>query len=81
MPVMEMPIEKVGGSMPKKAKSLYELVQESKYEEKFVAFINNENPEIIAFDSNLTRLLDTVHNAGIAVASTFFVPKGNVAYL
>jgi hypothetical protein len=65
----------------KKRKSLDELVKNPEYEDKFVAIRSGAEPEIIAYDSDLSRLLEKVHEMKIAIASTFFVPRRDASYL
>ena len=57
------------------------LVNDKKYEGKYVAFDSSKGKKIVASGKNPGTLIEKARKLGVSIPAIVFVPKGNVAYI
>ena len=56
------------------------LVNDKKYEGKYVAFDSSKGKKIVASGKNPGTLIEKARKLGVSIPAIVFVAKGNVAY-
>jgi len=68
--------------MPKKtAKNHLNLIVESKYQGKYVAFSPSEGKKVIASSRNAGTVIEKARKKGVDTPAIVFVPKEDVTYI